>query len=144
MRLVLDERERVCAWVAAHIPDCDRGWGAEAYGIGVEDKGELIGGSVFHGWSPEWGIVEMSSAAVSPRWAIRPMLKGIFGYVFDLLKIRMVVMRTSEKNTRMVSIGRRLGCREYRIDDLRADGEAEIVLTLTAAAWRNFIGEANG
>lgn len=143
MRAVLDQSPAVAAWVANHIPGCERGW-SNCKAIGIEDNGRLIGGTVFHNWSPEAGVIELSSAAVSPRWAIRPMLKTIFGYAFDGLKCRMIVMRVGSDNDRMCSIARRLGCRVYQIDDLRGEGQNEMIFTLTAAAWRRFIGGAHG
>lgn len=143
MRAVIDQSPAVAAWVANHIPGCERGW-SNCKAIGVEDNGRLIGGTVFHNWAPEAGVIELSSAATSPRWAVRPMLKTIFGYAFDGLKCRMIVMRVGAENERMCSIARRLGCRVYQIDDLRGEGKDELIFTLTAAAWRRFIGGGHG
>lgn len=139
-RAVIDRAEVVREWVARHIPDCSRGWPND-YAIGVvNDNNELIGGAVYHGWSPENGVIEMSSAATSPKWINRLTLKALFGYPFDYLGCRIVVMRVAPENARMRSIALRLGSREYEIEDLRADGVSEIIYTLKADAWRKFIG----
>ncbi len=125
---------------AARIPDCSRGW-PESLAIGVvNDNNELIGASVYHGWSPETGVIEMSSAAISPKWITRANLKVLFGQAFDGFNCRIVVMRVHPDNAAMRSIAKRLGSKEYVIDDLRAEGVPEIIYTLSKTAWRKFIG----
>jgi len=143
VRVVLDQRDRVGAFVSRGIPGCERGW-EKFTAIGVQDGQELVGGVVYHNWSPENGVIEMSAAASSRRWCPPHVLKAIFGYPFDGVGCRMVVMRVAEANTPMRRIARRLGCKEYVIEDLRADGEAEVIYTLTRAAWQNFIGASHG
>lgn len=139
-RAVLDRAPEVNDWVAAHIPDCSRGW-PNGYAIGVvNDNNDLVGGSVFHEWSPENRVIEMSSAAITPRWINRTTLKTLFWYPFDYLKCRLVVMRVHPENLGMRSIAKRLGCKEYVIDDLRADGVPDVLYTLSVADWRKFIG----
>lgn len=144
MRAITDQSPIVRDWVANHIPDCSRGW-PNGYAIGVvNDNNELVGGSVYHEFSPESRVIEMSSASITPRWITRSTLKTLFWYPFDYLKCRLVIMRVHPDNHRMRSIATKLGCREYVIDDLRADGVADIVYTLTEAAWRKFIGDTHG
>lgn len=144
MRLLVDQPGLVREWVAVHIPNCSRGWPND-YAIGVvNDNNELIGGSVYHDWSPEYEVIEMSSAAITPKWITRSTLKGLFQYPFGFLKCRMVVMRVSSKNGVMRDIAKRLGCSEYVIKDLRAAGEDECVYTLARADWLKFIGEPDG
>jgi RimJ/RimL family protein N-acetyltransferase len=143
VQVVLNERDAVGAFVSRGIPGCERGWDRFT-GIGVDDGNGLVAGVVYHNWSPEAGVIEMSCAATSKRWCPPHVLKAIFGYPFDGVGCRMVVMRVAEGNTGMRRIAKRLGCKEYVIEDLRADGEADVVYTLTKAAWRNFIGASHG
>lgn len=135
MDLLYGHSATVAKWVAEHIPGCERGFDGQG-AIGVIENGRLIGGTVFHNWSPESGVVEMSSAATSPRWLCRPMLKAIFGYVFDQLGCQLVVMRVSERNTRMIRIAEKFGFTGYLIPRLRGRDEAEWVFTLTEEKWR--------
>lgn len=143
MEIVLDRRDEVGAFVASNIPGCERGW-INFTAIGVSDGAKLVAGVVYHNWSPEGGVIEMSSAATTPHWCRRHVLKAIYAYPFDGVGCRMVVMRVAEGNARMRAIAKRLGCREYIIDDLRAEGEAEVIYTLTKAAWQKFIGASHG
>ena len=135
MELAIGFNEEVAAWVAAHIPGCDRGFGT-CTAIGVVDDGELIGGTVFHNWTPETGVIEMSSAAVSPRWLHPKMLRAIFAYPFEQLGCQMVVLRVSERNERMIGIANRFGFTGHLIPRLRGREEAEWIFTLTDDAWR--------
>ncbi len=143
MQVILDQRDAVGAFVARHIPGCERGWNTFT-AIGVSDGEKLVAGVVYHNWSPESAVIEMSTAATTPHWCRRHVLKAIYGYPFDGVGCRMVVMRVAEGNAGMRSIAMRLGCREYVIGDLRADGEAEVIYTLTKAAWQKFIGASHG
>lgn len=135
MDLLYGHNEAVAAWVAAHIPGCERGFD-KPVSIGVVDGERLIGGTVFHNYQPEAGVIEMSSAGTSPRWLSRTMLKAIFGYVFDQIGCQLVVMRVSERNGRMVKIAEKFGFDGHLIPRLRGRDEAEWIFTLTDDQWR--------
>lgn len=105
--------------------------------IGVFENGQMIGGTVFHNYYPKEGVIEMSSAAVSPQWLGRRMIRAIFSYVFDLLECQMVVMRVSADNSRMTNIARSFGFNSYTIPRLRGRSEDEIIFTLTDDQWRS-------
>lgn len=135
MDLLYGHNEAVAAWVAAHIPGCERGFD-KPVAIGVIENERLIGGTVFHNWNPEAGAIEMSSAGTSARWLSRKMLKAIFGYVFDQIGCQIVVMRVSERNARMVDIAERFGFSGALIPRLRGRDEAEWIFTLTDDQWR--------
>lgn len=136
MDLLYGHSEAVAAWVAANIPGCERGFDRPV-AIGVVENERLIGGTVFHNYQPEAGVIEMSSAGTDPRWLSRKMLKAIFGYVFDQIGSQMVVMRVSERNARMVGIAQRFGFTGYLIPRLRGRDENEWLFTLTDDAWRS-------
>lgn len=125
----------IAAFVASHIPGCERGW-ENFTTLGLVDGDRLIAGVVFHNYVPEAGVIELSSASTSRRWLTRPMLKGMFGYPFDQLGCQMAVLRVSERNTVMIEIAERFGFTAYRIPRLRGREEAEILFTLTDDDWR--------
>lgn len=135
LRLIYGENELVSQWVANHIPGCARGW-SNATAIGVADESGIIGGSVFHGWNPEAGVIEISSASTSPRWWSRSMMHAVFSYPFDQLQCQLVVLRVSETNAHMLDIAKRLGFKRYTIPRLRGRNEAECILCLTDDQWR--------
>lgn len=125
----------MAGWVASHIPGCERGF-ANPVSIGVIEDGRLIGGTVFHNWNPEAGVIEMSSAGTSPRWLSAKMLRAIFGYVFDQIGCQLVVMRVSARNARMISIAERFKFTGVLVPRLRGRDEDEWIFTLTDDAWR--------
>jgi RimJ/RimL family protein N-acetyltransferase len=97
---------------------------------------DLIGGTVFHQYSPEAGVIEMSSAAVSPRWLAPKMIRAIFGYVFDQLGCQAVVMRMHERNDRMVRIAQKFGFDGYLLPRLSGRDAGLWVFILTEEQWR--------
>lgn len=127
--------QRIAAFVASHIPGCERGW-EHFTAMGVIEGDRLVAGTVFHNYAPEAGVIELSSASVSRRWLTRPVLRGMFGYPFDQIGCQMVVLRVSERNTGMIEIAERFGFNSYRIPRLRGRDEAEILFTFTNDDWR--------
>lgn len=135
MDLLYGHNEAVAAWVAANIPGCERGFDRPV-AIGVVENERLIGGTCFHNYNPEAGVIEMSSAGTSPRWLSRKMIRAIFGYVFDQIGCQLAVMRVSERNSRMIEIAERFGFQGYLIPRLRGRDEAEWIYCLTVEQWR--------
>ena len=128
----------VAQWVALAMKDpaFDRGFG-NCTAIGVAENGDLIGGTVFHGYTPESGVIEMSSASVSPRWLAPQMIRAIFGYVFDQLACQAVVMRVREDNPRMVRIAERFGFEGVLIPRLAGRATGLWIFTMTDDQWRD-------
>ncbi|OHV78138.1 hypothetical protein LCM4579_06375 [Ensifer sp. LCM 4579] len=127
--------EAIGAFVARQIGGCERGF-ADFTTLGVLDGGELIAGVVYHNYSPEAGVIELSAASSSKRWLTRPVLKAMFGYPFEEIGCQLAVLRVSEENRGMVDIARRFGFTSHRVPRLRGRGEAEIIFTLTDDDWR--------
>lgn len=133
MKVLYGASDEVARWVAERIDGCERGFGeCQALGV-VSDK--MLAGIVFHNWSPETGVIEISAAAESPLWARPAILTELLEYPFDRLRCRMVLGRCSEHNTRARKLWRAFGATETAIPDLRGDGVAEIVKTLKASDW---------
>lgn len=134
--IVFGQDKAVGEWVAAQLGQTGfAGYFMSA--IGVVESGELIGGTAFHNYYPNEGVIEMTSASISKRWLSRAMIDAIFTYVFDLLKCQMVVMRVSENNTVMVNIAERFKFKGYLIPRLRGRDEGEWIFTLTDDQWRD-------
>lgn len=130
-----DRAELVAGWVARRIEGCERGFGPCA-ALAVESGSNVLGAVVFHNYSPESGVMEMSAAASSPRWLTRPVLRAMHGYIFNDAGCQMAVMRVSERNRHMLSIAERYGYTLHRIPRLRGRDEAEMICTLTDDEWR--------
>lgn len=119
----------------------ERIWGAEkpmtdGTVMAVEEGGQIIGACLFHNWQPDEGVIELTSASVSPRWLSRPVLRAIFGYAFDSLGCQAAVMRVDPDNTRMCRIASAFGFKRYDIPRLRGRDKAEALFILGDDEWR--------
>ena len=132
---IRDEAQLIGAWVATRIPGCERGFGASC-AMSISSDDEMVAGVVFHNYSPEAGVMEMSAASDDSRWLSKNVIRRIHEYIFDDAECQMSVMRVSEENTRMLSIGARVGYTPYLIPRLRGRYEAEVIMTLTDTEWR--------
>lgn len=133
--LIYDADTIVSEFVSSLIPGCRRFENHRAIGFALD--GLLIGGTVFTNYDPEAGVIEMTTAAVNPRWLTKRVMHAIFSYPFDGLGCQMVYLRVSERNHRMVSIARRFGFDGVLIPRMWGRDEGGWVFTLTEEAWRS-------
>lgn len=119
------------AWVASRVPGCARGWKDCQAALVLRDDGRVAAGVVFHDWSPETGVIEVSAASAYPGWAQRSVLAELFGYAFSFCQ--MVVARTT--SARVVKLWRGFGADAYEIPRLGGRETPMTLLTLTDDAW---------
>lgn len=131
--LVRGADDTVAAWVALQL-GFTRGFGP-CVAMGVANDSGLIGGVVFHNWSPEAGVIEMTAASTDPRWLNREVLREVFGYAFGKAGCQLVVWQVSEHNARTRRLAERLGFEGHTIPRLRGRDDDGIVFTLTAETW---------
>lgn len=135
IELVEDVGGVVTEFVGRLIPGGERGFD-KASAIGYVLDGKIVGGTVFHNYDPEAGVVELTTAATSPHWLTRHTLRAIFAIPFDRWGCQMVVLRVAEDNFRMRHIARRFGFNEYVIPRLAGRDKATVIYTLTDDQWR--------
>jgi hypothetical protein len=136
MRPVYGQDEAVVALVGSLIPAAARGFGSDFTAIGVDHGGELVGGFVFTGWSPEAGTIEISYAGTNRRWLTRRTLYAAFSYIFDGVGCQMAIARTPASLMHGVRIARAYGFKQVTIPRLFGRGEDGIISTLTVEDWR--------
>lgn len=98
-----------------------------------DEDGSLVAGVVFHDWSPETEVIEISCAAQDARWCQRNVMQQVFGYVFHFCQ--MCVFRVHEDNKRTRRLIRAFGAKEHLIPRLRGRDANEIIMTLTDDDW---------
>lgn len=126
---------RVADWVAAQIPDCERGFG-ECQALGVVRNDELVAGFVYHDWCPERETIQISGASKhggARHWATPQIVAEIFDYPFR--HCQMAWMQTDPANPAR-AIWRKLGATEHEIPRLFGRNRDGVVLTLTDDAWK--------
>ncbi len=102
--LLVGANGQVASWVSEQLGGLDFG---QAKAIGVLDGETLIAGVVYNNYRPH--SVEASIAAASPRWATRSVLRGIFQYPFELLKVRRLSVTCDAANSNSRRFVERLG-----------------------------------
>ena len=105
--------------------------------LAVAEDNRIIGACLFHNWQPDEGVIELTSASISPRWLSRPVLRVMFGYAFDQLGCQAAVMRVDPANTRMCRIASAFGFQRYDIPRLRGRDKAEALFILGDDEWRS-------
>lgn len=135
IELVEDVGGVVSSFVEGVIGPGERGF-EKASGIGYVHDGRLVGGTIFHNFSPEAGIVELTTASTDPRWLTRQAIQAMFTIPFDQWGCQMVVLRVAETNTRMIEIAQRFGFDGHFIPRLWGRHEGGWVFTLTDDQWR--------
>ena len=135
IEVVFGPDEPVADFVAKLIPGCERGF-ERPRSFGVLSNNRLVGGVIFTNWQPEAGTIELHAAATTRRWLTAPVIRTVFGYVFDRCECQMAILRVAEGNEAMRSIARRLGFSEHVIPRLFGRDQAGIVYTLTEEQWR--------
>ncbi|MEM9523121.1 MAG: GNAT family protein [Pseudomonadota bacterium] len=101
----------------------------------LDRENRMVAGIVFHDWSPEHGVIEISAAAIDRRWATRGVLKAAFGYVFGTCGCQLAVARTAVDNRAARRLWTAFGAREYIIPRLRGRDVSEVIITLTQEDW---------
>lgn len=114
-----------------------RGWDfMKTGGLGVWRGQELRGAFIFHNWSPDAGVMEMSSAG-EHGWLTLGAIYKAHRYIFDEVGCQLSVMRVSEENDLMCRTAEHFGYTGYVIPRLRGRDESEIIYTLTDEDWRD-------
>lgn len=104
--------------------------------LAVVGDESLIAGVMFHNYSPENGVIELSAGALSPRWLTRPILKEMFSYPFDQLGVQAIIARVSSSDRRLGRILPAYGFETYIIPRLRGRDEDEAIYILYDNVWR--------
>jgi RimJ/RimL family protein N-acetyltransferase len=104
----------VAAWVAQRIPFVGTaGFGTSGFEVtcvGVIGKdNKPLCGVVFHDYQPEFGTIAFSTAAESPRWATRNVIRQILAYPFDELQVQKLWSATPATNERALRVVKGIG-----------------------------------
>lgn len=122
-------------WCAAHI-GLPRPFEPPFTTMGVFDRETLAAVILYNNFQPEAGVIEIHGAAETARWLPRPVLYQMFSYPFDQVGCQAVIMRVSERNTRLLRILTAYGFDSVVIPRLRGRDEGERIFWLTDDVWR--------
>jgi RimJ/RimL family protein N-acetyltransferase len=125
-------RDAVVAFVA-RLSGCRPDFGNCQTMAVLDRDGRLVAGLVFHNYSPEYRVIEVSAAATDKRWATRKVLNAACDYIFA--HCQMAVARTHMENTATRRLWKALGAEEHILPRLRGRDASEAILLLTDDAW---------
>jgi RimJ/RimL family protein N-acetyltransferase len=133
--IVVHEDARVGPWVCARTdagPYCPE----VSTTIGLEYKGELVGGVVFDGWNGASICIHVASNG-SKRWLNREFLWFVFHYAFEQLKVRKLIGRVADDNKAAMKFDLNLGfIEEAVIKDACRGGDLHIfTMTKEQCRW---------
>ena len=113
MRLVFGQDEGVAKWVASHIPHMGNTVLRDFSAIGVvNDAGHPVAGVIYHDYIPDYGTIQLTMAASTPRWAQRGTIGALLRYPFVQLGCNKVWTATPHTNERAIRFNRGLGFRQ--------------------------------
>lgn len=107
MRLVRDRSQEVAEWTALNIPHVDMFGPCVA--IGVQDETDFLAGIVFHDWQPAHKTMQVSMAAITPRWARRRVILDILHYPFEEVGVEKLWAAMPSKNERAIRLNLGMG-----------------------------------
>jgi RimJ/RimL family protein N-acetyltransferase len=112
VRLIFGQDEAVARWVGSYIPHM----GAtikDFSAIGVADaNGRPVAGVIYHDFIRDYGTIQLSMAATSPRWAQKGIIKALLHYPFEQLGCNKVWTATPHTNERAIRFNRGLGFKQ--------------------------------
>lgn len=101
------ENAKLMAWCVDHIPHVRGGTFGPGQAIASVGTDCLHGVAVFHDWQPLYGTLQVSCAAISPRWAFD--VAQMFDYAFADAKALKLWAAIPHDNTRALRFNAGLG-----------------------------------
>jgi len=133
--LLFGEDARVARWVAARIFGPGGGFDP-CSAIGVERDGDLAAGVVYHDWQPDFGTMQLSIAADTPRWATPGTVAALLRYPFAQQGANKAWVAVPARNTRSLRLATGLGfVAEARLAEHFGDDDA-VILRMFKREWR--------
>lgn len=106
MKILEGADEYVAQWMQKKIPDLNL---QKYVALGVMNNENLIAGIAYHNFIRDYGNIEISMVADSPRWATRSIIKTLLSYPFEQLGCRRVTTCTPSKNFRAIKFNLGIG-----------------------------------
>lgn len=100
-KLLFGHDSEVADWVLRHIPTLRGAPFGSCAAIGVlDDLGNPLAGVVYHDYQQQFATMQVSMAAVSPRWATRGTIRALLSYPFLQAGINKVWAASPHTNER--------------------------------------------
>lgn len=137
LHYVYGHDKAIADFVAQMIPHCRYGFG-NCKTIGVIDAaGRTIAGIVFHNWNPQFGLIEITAAALPrSRWFMRETIRRMYGYPFDIAQAQMILHWVRADNTPLLRQLAAIGCTRTLVPRMFGRDMDAMLCTLTCEQWK--------
>ena len=137
MRLFVGADKAVADFVAGIIWGDERLFSPDSRAIGIQGSdGTLLGGVVYHNWTPHAGTIELSAASLSARWLTRRIIGELLAYPFYGCGCQLLLGQTEKSNTRDRKLMCGIGFMETHVPRLFGRDNDGILQTLTDDQWK--------
>lgn len=108
MKLVFGQDAAVGEWVARRIPHVTTPF-VNFTAIGVSIDGKPVAGVVYSDYVEEFGTMQLSMAADTPRWAGKGVIRALLHYPFEQVGINKLWTSTLATNERALKFNKGVG-----------------------------------
>lgn len=143
MILTVSQQDKLLRWAAVRCNDGGADWnpGSEAMGVVDEQTGKIRAVMVLNGFIEDFASVHFASDG-GKSWASRPILAGLFGYLFVFKKLNRVISITDSTNVLVLKLWIALGFRiEGQIRKSQDGQKQSTIATMFASECRWILPE---
>lgn len=137
MRLVHSYAMR--EWVGSRLPFVGPegfNYTSQGWAVVSEKDGAVLAGVVYHDYYPDYGTVQVSLAAATPRWATRRTIGQLLAIPFERFGCHKIWSSILFSNRRALRFNLGIGfTREALLADYFGMDNHAIVTSLTKQAW---------
>ena len=83
--------------------------------IGVISSDRLIAGVAYHDYQSQYGVIQMSMAAISPMWAKKRIINRLLRYPFEQLNCYKVIINIRMDNIKALRIFKKIGFKQEAV-----------------------------
>ena len=142
MRLVWLHRSHGAPFKAVEAFVSGRIWGKACTLAGdtaaafVDKNNDMAAAVFFQNYDPDAGVIELTGASVSPRFATRETLRQLYSYAFDELGCQSVMQVARADDEHQAKLLPRYGFKRFDIPRLKGRDQDAAVYVLHDDVWR--------
>lgn len=131
MKLLYGHDQAVSEWVSRNIAYLNGQPFGPCSAIGVQSSdGDLMAGVVFHDYQPKFRTMQVSMAAVTPKWATKNIVRLILSYPFLRCGVNKVWVACAHTNVRPIRFCKGLGFTQEAVLAYQFDSAHAVILRM--------------
>lgn len=143
IKLITGHDDYVKNWLIDRIDDLYRLDNCVTIGVVSNDK--LIAGIAYHDHQPEYGMIQISFAAISPMWARQRTIRKLLQYPFIQLRCHKVIVSVKAENLKAIKTFKHIGfIQEAILGHNYGKGKHAVILRMLRPDYDRIFGGENG